>query len=303
MPKVATIVLNWNQSGLTLACLASLVRVDYAEHAITVVDNGSTDGSVAAFREQYPLLTVLENAENLGYTGGNNVGLRHALNSNADYLLVLNNDTEVAPDLIRLLVDAAEADPSVGMVGPTIYYCSRPDTVWSAGGMIDWRNGRTAMVGLNERDAGQFGGVPREVDFITGCAMLVRRSVLESVGLLDDRFFAYYEDTEWCVRTRRAGFKIIHVPAAKVWHKISPETQMDSPTVRYYMARNRLLFMRLGGASFGAWIRALALDYFRPLISWSVRPKWRGRRGRRRVTVLAMNDALHGRWGRCRALA
>jgi len=297
-PTVAVVVLNWNGRRDTLACLASLSQLNCPVVRI-VVDNGSTDGSVSSIRKEFPSVIVIEIPQNLGYTGGNNVGLERALAEGVDYVLLLNNDTKVAPDLVRLLVDAAEKDPSVGIAGPTIYYYDDPETIWSAGGAIDWDRGSTSMVGLNERDEGQFSIASREVNFVTGCAMLVKRSVLEKVGLLDDRFFAYYEDAEWCVRARRAGFKIVHVPTAKVWHKISPEAQTDSPTVLYYMARNRLLFLRTIGASPRVWIRALASDYLRPLISWSLRPKWRGKRWRRRVTALALADAFRGRWGRC----
>jgi len=244
---------------------------------------------------------VLSN-RNLGYTGGNNLGIRSVLASSVDYVLLLNNDTEVAPDFVQLLVETAEADPSVGIVGPTIYYYDQPETIWSAGGSIDWKRGSTAMVGLDDKDEGQYGHSPREVDFVTGCAMLVKRSALEKVGLLDERFFAYYEDAEWCVRVKRAGFKIVHVPTAHVWHKIAPKTQEDSPTVRYYMARNRLLFLRITGANPIVWFRALASDYLRPMISWSLRRKWRGSRSRTKVTAIALADALRGRWGSCSVL-
>ena len=167
------------------------------------LDNGSTDGSVPAIRDGFPMVTVLENGENLGYTGGNNVGLRYALAQGADYVLLLNNDTVLAPDFLRLLVEAAESDANVGIAGPTIYYYDRPALIWSAGGAIDERRGQTRMIGLDAPDEGQFGTLPREVDFVTGCALLVKRPTMERVGLLDERFFTYYEEGEWCVRARR----------------------------------------------------------------------------------------------------
>jgi len=296
-PLVEIIVLNWNGLSDTLDCLTSLQGLDYPNYGVIVVDNGSVDGSVEAIQAQFPAVTLIETGENLGYTGGNNAGLRYTLARGADYVLLLNNDTEVAPDSVSRLVDAAEADPSVGVAGPTIYYYDRPDVIWSAGGAIDWRQGWTHMVGLDESDIGQLGHEPREVDFVTGCALLIKKAVLERVGLLDDRFFAYYEETEWCVRIARAGYRIIHVPQAKIWHKISPGAQSDSPVVHYYMTRNRLLFLKATGAAVNAWLHTLFAEYLRVLISWSVRPKWRGKKAQRKAMLQAINDAWHGRWG------
>jgi hypothetical protein len=300
-PQVAIIILNWNGLEDTLQCLESLSRLDYVNYEVVVVDNGSTDGSVPAIRDSFPGATILENRENLGFTGGNNVGLRRALAQATDYALLLNNDTEVAPDFLRRLVDVADADPAVSIAGPTIYYHERPDVIWSAGGAIDWRRGSTRMVGIDERDGGQFGTEPRVVDFVTGCCMLVQRAVLEQVGLMDERFFAYYEETEWCVRARRGGFKIVHVPGAKVWHKISPPAQADSPFVHYYMTRNRLLFLASTGAGLRAWGHTLVTEYLRTLLSWTFRPKWRGKRVQRQMMLRAVGDAWRGRWGRLAA--
>jgi len=296
-PWVVIVVLNWNGLADTLACLASLAELDYPERKVVVVDNGSTDGSVRAIRERFPTVTVLENGENLGYTGGNNAGLRYALGHGADYVLLLNNDTVVAPGFLRRLVDAAEADPRIGLVGPTIYYYDRPAIIWSAGGAIDWQRGSTRMLGLNERDRGQFGRGPRTVDFVTGCAILVRRIVPERVGLLDERFFAYYEEAEWCVRAVRAGYKIVHVPLARMWHKISPSARTDSWPVQYYMTRNRLLFLKATGAGPRAWLHTLIVEYLRTLISWTLRPRWRGKRAQRSAMVQGIVDAFGGRWG------
>lgn len=297
-PHVTIVILNWNGLSDTLACLESLQRLDYPDYEIVVVDNGSTDGSVPVIRERFPMVTMLENTENWGYTGGNNVGLRYALAQGADYTLLLNNDTEVAPDFLRRLVEAAESDPFLGMAGPTIYYHDRPDVIWSAGGAIDWQRGSTRMVGLDERDEGQFGAEPRPVDFVTGCAMLVRRTVLEQAGLLDERFFAYYEEAEWCVRASRAGFRIVHVPLAHIWHKISPSAQADSPFVHYYMTRNRLLFLKAAGAGPRAWWHTLIAEYLRTLISWSVRLRWRYKRQQQQAMIRALGDAWRGHWGR-----
>jgi GT2 family glycosyltransferase len=297
MPRTAIIVLNWNGLSDTLDCLASLQRLDYPDYEIVVVDNGSTDGSAETIRKRFPYLTLIENDENLGFTGGNNTGLRYALQHSADYALLLNNDTEVAPDFLRHLIEAMEADSEVGIAGPTIYYHERPGLIWSAGGAIDWQRGRTRMLYLNTPDEGQLGIAPRSVDFVTGCALLVKREVINRAGLLDERFFAYFEEVEWCVRARRAGFKIIHVPRAKLWHKITPEHRAASPMVHYYMTRNRLLFLRVTRAGWRAWMNTLLADYLHTLISWSMRLKWRHKREQRQMMIGAISDAWRGRWG------
>lgn len=297
MPQVVIIILNWNGLADTLECLASLTRLDYPACEVVVVDNGSTDGSVEAIQKRFPALTLIENGKNLGYAEGNNVGLRYALAQAADYALLLNNDTEVAPDFLLQLVDAAEADSLIGIAGPTIYYHERPGVIWSAGGAIDWRRGKTWMVGLNTPDVGQFGVAPREVDFVTGCALLVKRAVMEQAGLLDERFFAYYEEVEWCVRTRRLGFGIIHVPKARVRHKIPLDARDSSPFVHYYVTRNRLLFLKITDAGWWIWGYVLFVEYLRTLISWSVKARWRHKRAHRMAMIRAIADALRGRWG------
>lgn len=296
MPQVMVLILNWNGLDETLACLASLRQIDYPDCRIVVVDNGSDNGSPTIIRERFPAVRVVENGENLGFTGGNNVGLRYALERDTDFVLLLNNDTEVAPDFLSRLVEAARVDTSVGIVGPTVYYHEQPERIWSAGGAIDWRRGETTMMGLNERDTGQLGLEPRPVDFVTGCALLVKREVVERIGLLDERFFAYYEEAEWCVRARQAGFQIWHVPRAKVWHKIPLDARDSSRVVHYYMVRNQLLFLKATGAPWRAWGYVL-YGHLRTLVSWSVKRRWRHKRSHRSATLRAILDAGLGRWG------
>lgn len=296
-PRAAVIVLNWNGGRETLDCLASLRRLDYPCFDVVVVDNGSTDGSTQAIRESFPEVWVIETGANLGFTGGNNVGIRHALDREADYVLLLNHDTEVASDSLTHLVRAAEADSRMGMAGPLIYYYDHPEIIWSAGGAIDPQRGQAQMVGIDEPDSGRYGSTPREVDFVSGCALLVRSSVLERVGLLDERFFAYYEEVEWCIRVRRAGYHILNVPRAKVWHKISPGRRAASPVVHYYMTRNRLLLLKCTQLGVRAWFHTLVLEYLRTMVSWSFKPKWRDKLAQRNMMLRALYDYQRGRFG------
>jgi GT2 family glycosyltransferase len=298
LPWVVVTVLNWNGRDDTLACLDSLQDVCYPNYRVIVVDNGSSDGSVAAIHHRFPDQTVIETGENLGFAGGNNVGLRYARECGADYALLLNNDTEVTPDFLSLLVDAIDEDPSIAVVGPTICYRDPADVIWSAGGGIDWKRGSSHMIGLDQREDDAEWTL-REVDFVSGCALLVRLSALDEAGYLDERFFAYYEETEWCVRIHRTGYRILHVPEAKIWHKIPfQDGRAQSPIVHYYMKRNRLLFLKATGVGIGAWIHTLLMEYARTLSSWTLRPKWRGKRAQRRAMVWAIADACRGKWGK-----
>jgi GT2 family glycosyltransferase len=297
LPRVLIIILCYNGIDLTRACLVSLGRLNYAAFDILVVDNDSHDQTPAVVRAEFPKVQVIEAGANLGFAAGNNIGLRRALERNYDYALLLNNDTEVAPDFLVRMVEAAEADPAAGVVGPTIYYYERPDTIWSAGGLLDWERGRSAMRGIGERDLGQYRDVSA-VDFVTGCALLCKRAAIERVGLLDERFFMYYEETEWCVRARRAGLRILHVPRARVLHKIPLDARADQPYVAYYMTRNRLLFLRTTGAGPLAWLHAALLQDLRTCLSLSLRPKWRARRSQRNAMLSAWHDFLRQRYGR-----
>jgi len=294
-PRVVIVVLNWNGLTDTLACLASLAELDYPERKVVVVDNGSTDGSVRAIRERFPTVTVLENRENLGYTGGNNVGIRYALERGADYVLLLNNDTEVDPQMLKRLIEVAESDLSIGVVGPKILYHSEPEMIWSAGGIVV-PVGKPMNLGLDERDAGQH-DVLREVDWVTGCVLLIRSSVVREIGLLDERFFAYFEENDWCWRVREAGFKIYYVPTARLWHKIQPRHQAVSPRHVYLMTRNRLLYLSNAHAGMPAILWVILSEQLRTVAAWSLRRRHRAMRPLRRAVLRGIQDFVWGRFG------
>jgi GT2 family glycosyltransferase len=223
-PRVAVIVLTWNGKSLTLDCLETLARSTYDNIEILIVDNASTDGTAEAIAEIYgDRFTVLVNDTNLGFAGGNNVGIRHALAIGADYVLLLNNDTLVDSELIGHLAAAISISDDVGIVGPKIYYASPPDQIWYAGGKINLARGTARHIGIREKDIGQYDTL-QDVDYVTGCALMVRREVIDRIGSLDPAFNAYYEDADFCVRARRSGYRVVFVPAGHVWHRISSST-------------------------------------------------------------------------------
>ncbi len=295
-PRVLIIVLCYNGLALTIGCLDSLRRLTYRSVSVVIVDSASTDGTPAAIRSQFPDVEVIETQRNIGYAAGNNIGLRYALAQDIEYALILNNDTEFAPDLLERMLEVCQNDPAVGVVGPKIFYHSQQNRIWSAGGMIDWQRGISLMRGLDAEDGPPFDS-SAQVDFVTGCALLVRRAVLEQVGLIDERFGMYFEEVEWCVRITRAGWRIVFAPQARVWHKISIAQQDHSPRITYYMARNRLLFLRLSKAPLQAWLHALLLQDLRTWCSWRVRRRWRNRVAQRQALCAAWRDFLLNRFG------
>ena len=223
-PSIAVIVLTWNGRDLTLDCLRSLESVATPNVSILVVDNASTDGTASAVRERYgDRVGVIENRSNLGFAAGNNVGIRHALERGADLILLLNNDTIVDPSFLDEMARVILASPDIGVVGPKIYFAAPPDQLWFAGGEVSLWRGTARHIGIREIDRGQY-DTGRDVDYVSGCALLARRGVFERAGLLDPAYRAYFEDADLCMRAARTGFRIRYVPAAKVWHRISAST-------------------------------------------------------------------------------
>lgn len=279
---------------MTLECLASLAALDYRNTQIIVVDNGSTDDSVAAIRERYPDVILIRNERNVGFAEGNNIAIRQALADGADLLMLLNNDAVVAPQTLTALVEAATRNPQIGIVAPVIYSYSEPEHVWCAGAAIDWRNGATVRLQDSVRRQPD-GAAPQVVDFVSGCALCIKREVIEKIGLLDPRFFAYYEDTDWCVRAVKAGYLCAYVPSSCVWHRVSSTLTPASPQVTYYMTRNQLLFLSKhvrGLQRFVVLGRAIAAAA-RIIAVRSIRRN----RADRDARVRALFDFLLGRYG------
>jgi GT2 family glycosyltransferase len=215
--KITVVVLNWNSHKMTAACIRSLQATDGPDFEILVVDNGSTDGSVHILPQEFPQITVLPQRRNLGFAAGCNVGMQHALANDAEYVLLLNNDTIVAQEFIREMLAAIESDPGIGAVCPKIYFADHPDLLWYAGADFSLWTGRFKIRGWRQIDRGQFDH-NQEITQATGCAMLMRCSALHDVGLLDEQFWAYAEDLDWSLRSLQRGYRLMLAPKARIWH-------------------------------------------------------------------------------------
>jgi GT2 family glycosyltransferase len=257
-PKVFIIILNWNNWPDTLECLESLKNNDYPNYQVVIIDNGSQEKPPAP----NPEIKIIYNRENLGFSGGNNVGIKYALGKGADYILLLNNDTIVSHDFSSKLVEAGESDERFGLLGPKIYFTDEPKKIWFAGGHVNWLYNKGEMRGFNEIDKGQYDSPSiQETEYITGCCLLIKRKVIEKIGLMPEDYFLYYEDTDWSLKAQRAGFKCIFVPTAKIWHKGSKSSQEGSPSYIYYHIRNGLILAQ----RYAPW-------YIKPLVHLDV---WR----------------------------
>ncbi len=247
MKRLAVVVLNWNGLADTRAALASLAacRVPAGwEVGLMMVDNGSTDGSLEAVRREFPAVDVLALGENRRFAGGNNPGVKRSLEAGADAVLLVNNDTEADPGLLQHLLAALAADPRAGGAAPLICFARPRDRIWYAGGHCVPALGLAAHRGLRARARGQYRAV-EETGYLTGCCLLARRAAWEQVGLLDEGYFIYAEDADWSRRARAAGFRLLFVPQARLWHKVSAASGAASPWKIYQRSRANLrLFAR-----------------------------------------------------------
>jgi GT2 family glycosyltransferase len=254
-PRVAALVLNYNGREVTLQALASLRAMTYPAFTVFHIDNGSTDGSYEAVAAARPEIVQVKVEENRGVVFGMNQGMRVALDAGYDYLLLLNNDIEVEPDMLDRLVEVAESDPAIGCVGPKIYYHSERSILWSAGGHLRFRESITKERGMKERDEGQYDR-DEEVPYVNGCATLIKRSVIEEVGLWDPLFHLALDDADWCMRMKLAGYKCFYAHRAVLYHMVALTVGGYTPGRTFHNGRSAALFVRRYG-NFGNWLTFL----------------------------------------------
>ncbi len=218
--NVSIIILNWNGLEDTIKCIESLKKITYEDYKIIVVDNASEGNDVEELKSRFnDYIYVIKNDRNYGYAEGNNIGIKFALESGTDYILILNNDIVVDPYFLNALIEVSETETNVGIASPKTYYLSKPDTLFSVGGKLNVYLGQHKMIGTNQKDSGKFDSI-QEFDFVAGACMLIQKQVIEKVGLIPTEYFLQWEDIDYCYQMRKNGFRCLYVPKAKIWHKV-----------------------------------------------------------------------------------
>lgn len=263
--NIAIVILNWNGKDNSIECLRSIEKLSLkclSSHEkgsiyVVFVDNNSTDGSVEEIQNygfNVQNLKIIKNSKNLGFAGGNNVGIKYALGIGAEYIWILNNDTVLHPNALDALIHASTV-PSSGIIGSKIYFekgyefhrarysrNERGCILWYAGGIIDWDNMYASHRGVDEVDSGQY-DKREETAFVTGCSMMVKKDVFTRCGLLDEKYFLYLEDADFCLRAQKRGFKLLYEPDSVLWHKNAGSTGRPGHQLHeYYFTRNRIRF-------------------------------------------------------------
>jgi len=286
MTQIAIIILNWNKPELTLDTVNSVLKINHRNfnYQIFLVDNGSSDDSLNIFQKKFKdniRVTIIRNDTNLGFVGGNNTAIKHILKQDFNAVLLLNNDVLVDPDFLENLNKNLS---KYSLLAPKIYFApgfeyhhdrytkkEQGHVIWFAGGQIDWNNIYGSHIGVDEVDKGQRDQINNTVDFLTGCCLLVKREVFEKIGFLDNQFFMYLEDADFCQRAKINGFKIAYIPSSKIWHINSGSSKIGGDLQTYFLTRNRLLF----GFRYAKFRTKLALikESFLQLINPKI-PKW-----------------------------
>lgn len=294
------LVLNWNNAPDTVACLSKISDMANVDHAIFVIDNGSTDDSINRIQEAHSAVPLIRTGQNLGYAGGNNYAIRRLLNEGFDYICILNNDVFIDNDSLKILVQLLETDPATGVATPLIGEIPKKKIVWTAGISINQRTGTVQRNGAGEPIQEWINRPSFSVDAVSGAAFVARREVWEKAGLFDENFFLYYEEVDWSRRVQEAGYKIMAVPQAVVWHKVSSTLGVASPLIDYYMLRNQLYFIGKHWYAPARWLlyARIALRNILAIFAFSIKSHEGKRLPNRNARIYALRDAALGRWGK-----
>ena len=296
-PKIAIIIINWNTYQLTFNCLKSLKACTYKNKTIFLVDNGSKDGSGDKIAFEFPDINFIKNEINEGFTGANNKALKVILKQNFDYVLLLNNDTEVKPNFLSLLEARMDSDQNLAATQPLILDFPNKNTIWNGGGSFNTFFGlsKTRYNGLIYKPQLK---IETFTEWISGCCILVKIEVIKEVGLLDNRFFAYFEDVDWSIRMTKLGYKLGVVPKSIIYHQSSGSTKMNntsnegnlSPYAHYLNVRNHIYLIKKHTFffnSFGCWIYQIL-----KITSYSIYFILRGRFGKFKMVWRGVSDAI-----------
>jgi GT2 family glycosyltransferase len=256
---VVAVIANWNGGQENVECVESLLSEGLSPPDVVFVDNGSTDGSAELVEKRFPEIACVKNRENVGFGEASNQGARAALERGADAVLFVNNDVVLPRGTLARLIRTLENDRELGIVGPRVLYKSDPSRIWCAGGMLTWRQNLSTLLGHKELDGPRW-QANRAVDYVAGCALLARRSVLEKIGFFDAQYFAYMEDVDLCLRAKEAGFGVLLVGEAHVLHSASTATGGGyNPRRKYMMGVNSIWFLKRHARA-AQWLRFIAYD-------------------------------------------
>lgn len=241
---VYIILVNYNGIEDTIECLNSLKNIDYMDYKIIVVDNASSDNSLKILSELTDnQLIILNTSKNLGFAGGNNIGIQYAVSNGAEYILLLNNDTLVSADFLSRLMNCAKKQKHNAVLSPKIMYEDNRRKIWYAGGSFNNKLSRITHMGMNETDFEKY-NLTKEVSFISGCCMLIPVEAISKIGLMDEDFFLYCEDLDFCCRLIKSGYRLVYCPASVIYHKVSASTGKQSGATTYYTVRNKFYIIQ-----------------------------------------------------------
>lgn len=250
-PKVGIVLVNYNGAKFQNDCIRTVKSMTYQNFEIIVVDNASSDNSLKLLRDEFSDITIIETRKNNGFSKGSNIGIKYGLQNGCEYIMLLNNDTEVHIKLLELLMKNANSNT---VVVPKMYYYELKNMLWYAGGKINWNKGIIEHIGINTTDNIKY-SKKKYVTFGTGCCLLIHKNIFEKVGLLDENYFMYYEDVDFCIRVLKNHYKILYVPKAYLWHKVSSSSGGKSSDISvYYSNRNRLYIMKKFNFNFISYI-------------------------------------------------
>ncbi|BCZ47099.1 glycosyl transferase [Clostridium gelidum] len=244
MPIIYIIVINYNGYKDTIECVESLKKINYKNYKIIIVDNASTNNSIMYIKQSLKDCFIIELKENLGFASGNNAGIEYAIKNGGEYVLLLNNDTIVESNFLENMIESFSDNRDIGIVGSKIMYYFNKNIIWYGGGNFNWFKFIPTHYGMRELDKGQC-DEQLEMDFMTGCCMLIKKEVFEKVGLLSEEYFMYFEDADFCIKVKEAGYKIWYNPKAVIYHKVgSSGGGEESDFLIKWSTRNRILFMK-----------------------------------------------------------
>jgi GT2 family glycosyltransferase len=305
-PQVGVIIVNYNGAGDTMECIESIMKMSYSNMKLYVVDNCSPNGSGRQLSHYIGKLDparieFIQLERNVGFSGGNNVAIRQAMDEGAELLWLINNDTVVHPDALGRLVETMKSNPDLGIAGSKIYFYGTKK-IWFAGGVIN-KFGMSSHDGYLKEDAdGSLYAEGGEVGYITGCSLLARRKMINQIGVLDEDFFLYYEDTEFCRRAIRFGWKVYYEPKSVVWHKVSASTKSKlndhSPALDYYDIRNSIIYIRKCYAPMNRLVPyiGVCIKFAKKHVRLVVRPESR-KLEKLKIIYRGLNDAIVNKHG------